>query len=105
LVLSEKGCLLGTPVPCRQLIGTQPIDAGKIPALPGNIYPAIPHAIPNGIRLKSVHSGDSNLYVWDALTSVHLDSTGNKKITKLIENMRDNTPMNQISDYPAQHLP
>jgi hypothetical protein len=35
---SEKDSLLGTPASCRQLIGTQPIDAGKIPALPGNIY-------------------------------------------------------------------
>ncbi|HNB72160.1 MAG TPA: hypothetical protein PLS70_13660 [Acidobacteriota bacterium] len=35
---SEKDSPLGTPASCRQLLEPQPIDAGKIPALPGNIY-------------------------------------------------------------------
>ena len=36
--LSEKDSPLGTPASCRQLIGYEPLDAGKMPALPGNIY-------------------------------------------------------------------
>ncbi|HMZ78798.1 MAG TPA: hypothetical protein PLL06_03795 [Acidobacteriota bacterium] len=35
---SEKDSPLGTPASCRQLLEPQPIDAGKMPALPGNIY-------------------------------------------------------------------
>ncbi|HNG93810.1 MAG TPA: hypothetical protein PLB32_13495 [Acidobacteriota bacterium] len=29
---------LGTPASCRQLIGSEPLGAGKMPAFPGNIY-------------------------------------------------------------------
>ncbi|HND19655.1 MAG TPA: hypothetical protein PLB18_09790 [Acidobacteriota bacterium] len=35
---SEKDFLLGTPASCRQLIGSEPFGAGRMPALPGNIY-------------------------------------------------------------------
>ncbi|HNB74389.1 MAG TPA: hypothetical protein PKZ53_18770 [Acidobacteriota bacterium] len=35
---SEKDSPLGTPASCRQLLEPQPIDAGRMPALPGNIY-------------------------------------------------------------------
>ena len=35
---SERDSLLGTPASCRQLIERQPIAAGKMLVLPGNIY-------------------------------------------------------------------